>query len=289
MAAAIRVGLQYETWDPLPIQRAVWRTADAAGFDQIWNADHLVRLPRMGGPHGAILDSWTTIAATAEATERIRVGVLVTTNLLRHPSLLAKIAVTVDHISGGRLEVGIGTGWNESAFTMLGTPFADVPERSRRLREACAVLKALWTQDVANYKGRYYALRNAVSDPKPLQQPHPPIIVGGRGPNATLRTVALYADGWNTSGGRGFEADVEAARKLDEHCASLGRDPSSIRRSVILDWQVPEQGLALAQRYVAAGFGEFVIAVSGDDPVRQVNDLARSALEPLKALGAVSV
>jgi F420-dependent oxidoreductase-like protein len=289
MAAAARVGLQYETWDPLPIQRAVWRTADAAGFDQIWNADHLVRLPRMGGPHGPILDSWTTIAATAEATERIRIGVLVTSNLLRHPSLLAKMAVTVDHISGGRLEVGMGTGWNEAAFTMLGMPFADVPERSRRLREACEVLKALWTQDVANYTGRYYTLDNAVSDPKPLQQPHPPVIVGGRGPNATLKTVALCADGWNTSGGRGFEADVEASRALDAHCAAIGRDPSSVRRSVILDWQNPEQGLALAARYLEVGFTEFVLAVGGDDPVGQVNDLARTALEPLKALGAVSV
>jgi F420-dependent oxidoreductase-like protein len=285
MATAVRVGLQYETWDPLPIQRAVWKTADAAGFDQIWNADHLVRLPRMGGPHGPILDSWTTIAATAEATERIRIGVLVTSNLLRHPSLLAKMAVTVDHISGGRLEVGMGTGWNESAFTMLGVPFADAPERSRRLRESCEVLTALWTQDVANYNGRYYALENAVAEPKPLQQPHPPIVVGGRGPNATLRTVALCADGWNTSGGRGFEADLEASRQFDEHCATIGRDPSSIRRSVILDWQNPDQGLALAQRYLDAGFGEFVIAVSAEDPVRQVSDLAHGALEPLKNLG----
>src|SRR5262245_18680906 len=166
VTSALRVGLQYETWDPLPVQRAVWKAADAAGFDQIWNADHLTRLPRTGGPHGPILDSWTAIAATAEATERIRVGVLVTANLLRHPSLLAKMAVTVDHISGGRLEVGMGTGWNEPAFTTLGMPFADVPERSRRLREACQVLKALWTQDVASYSGRFYTLQDAVSDPK---------------------------------------------------------------------------------------------------------------------------
>jgi alkanesulfonate monooxygenase SsuD/methylene tetrahydromethanopterin reductase-like flavin-dependent oxidoreductase (luciferase family) len=242
----------------------------------------------MGGPHGPILDSWTTLAATAEATGRIRIGVLVTANLLRHPSLLAKIAVSVDHISGGRLEVGMGTGWNESAFTMLGMPFADVPERSRRLREACEVLKALWTQAVANYAGRYYSLQNAVSDPKPLQQPHPPIIVGGRGPKATLRTVALCAAGWNTSGGAGFEADLEASRKLDEYCAAIGRDPASIRRSVILDWRNAEQGLALAQRYVDCGFSEFVISVSGDEPVRQVSELARTALEPLKRLAVVS-
>src|SRR5262249_55629840 len=156
------------------------------------------------------------------------------------------------------------------------------------LRDACEVLKALWTQDGANYRGRYYALEGGVADPKPLQQPHPPIIVGGRGPNATLLTVALCADGWNTSGGRGFEADLEASRKLDEHCATIGRDPSSIRRSVILDWQSPEQGLPLAQRYRDAGFTEFVIAVAGDDPIRQVSDLARSALEPLKNLEVVS-
>jgi alkanesulfonate monooxygenase SsuD/methylene tetrahydromethanopterin reductase-like flavin-dependent oxidoreductase (luciferase family) len=178
----------------------------------------------------------------------------------------------------------MGTGWYEAAFTMLGMPFADVPERSRRLREACEVLKALWTQDEANYQGRYYALHNAVADPKPLQRPHPPIVVGGRGPIATLRTAAVCADGWNTSGGRGFEADVEASRQLDEHCARIGRDPASIRRSVILEWQTPEQALALARRYVDAGFTEFVIAVSGNDPVRQVDELAQRALEPLKNL-----
>jgi F420-dependent oxidoreductase-like protein len=283
----VRVGLQYETWDPLPVQRAVWKAADAAGFDQIWCADHLVRLPRFGGPHGPILDSWTTLAAVAEATERIRVGVLVSANLLRHPSLLAKMAVTVDHISGGRLEVGMGTGWNEAAFTMLGMPFADPAARSRRLREACEVLKALWTQDVANYTGRFYTLQDAVSDPKPLQHPHPPILIGGRGPNATLRTVALCADAWNTSGAAGFDVDLEASRTLDAHCADLGRDPATIRRSVILNWEQPDTSLALAARYAEGGFTEFVIPVGGADPLRQVGDLARIAIEPLKRLAAI--
>jgi F420-dependent oxidoreductase-like protein len=286
VSGPIRVGIHYETWDPLPTQRAVWKAADAAGFDSIWNSDHLARLPSGGGPHGPILDGWTALAAMAEATQRIRIGVLVTANLHRHPSLLAKMATTVDHISGGRLEVGMGTAWNEAACSMLGMPFADRGERGRRLGEACAVLKALWTEEKASYAGRYYQLKDAVSDPKPLQKPHPPIMIGGRGPRVTLRVAARYGDAWNTSGSRGIETDLEAARLLDEHCAVVGRDPASIRKTVILEWTSASDALGLAEQYAEAGFTEFYIPVSSEDPLRELDGLARDALEPLRALAS---
>jgi F420-dependent oxidoreductase-like protein len=284
LTSGIRVGLQYETYDPIATQRDVWRTADDLGFDQIWNSDHLTRTPSSGNVAGPILDSWTALAAMAEATKQIRVGVLVTGNLYRHPALLAKMATTVDHVSNGRLEVGLGAAWNEPEFTTLGMPFADAPERARRLDEACVVLKALWTQDRANYKGRFYKLTDAIAEPKPLQKPHPPLLIGGRGPKVTLRAAARHADAWNTSGGRGFDADLEAVKILDEHCAAIGRDPRTLRRSVILAWPDPKQGLALAERYRGIGFTEFLFGIHEPDPKAQVQQLAREALEPLRRL-----
>lgn len=284
-ALPLRVGLQYETNDPIDVQRAVWRIADEAGFDQIWNSDHLVRPPSSGNVAGPILDSWTALAAQAQATRRIRIGVLVTANLLRHPALLAKVATTVDHISGGRVEVGLGTGWNEAAFTMLGMPFAEAPERGRRLGEAAAVLKALWTQERANFSGRYYQLKDAIAEPKPVQKPHPPLMIGGRGPVVTLRVAATHGDAWNTSGGRGFDVDLETVRLLDQHCLKVGRDPKTLRRSVIIPWTKAEDALASAKRYWDAGFTEFLIPVTDADSPRQVEILAREALPRLRAIG----
>ncbi|MGH2490544.1 MAG: TIGR03560 family F420-dependent LLM class oxidoreductase [Candidatus Limnocylindria bacterium] len=284
MTSRIRVGLQYETYDPIETQRDVWRLADETGFDQIWNSDHLTRTASSGNVAGPILDSWTALAAMAEATQTIRVGVLVTGNLYRNPSLLAKMATTVDHVSGGRLEVGLGTAWNEAEFTTLGLPFADVPERARRLDEACVVLKKLWTEERASFDGRYYKLKEAIHEPKPVQKPHPPIVIGGRGPKMTLRAAARHGAAWNTSGGRGFDADAEAAKILDEHCARIGRDPKSIRRSVIVAWPDAAQGLALARRYFAIGFTEFLMTVNEPDSKAQVLRLSNEALVPLRGL-----
>ena len=285
----LTVGIQYDTQDPVPTQREVWRAADEAGFDQLWTSDHLAwGKPSFDAP---VLDSWTALAAAAADTRRIRLGVLVTGNLYRHPSLLAKIAVTVDHVSRGRLEVGLGTAWNELEFRMLGMPFADAPERASRLDEACVVLKKLWTDDRATYAGRFYQLKDAIAEPKPVQRPHPPILIGGRGPLVTLRAVARHAQAWNTSGGSGFDADREAARILDEHCAKIGRDPASIRRSTYLAWPDADSGLANAERYVALGFSEFILSVGGPEKVlsretlvRDIDRFARTDLERLRRL-----
>jgi F420-dependent oxidoreductase-like protein len=281
----IRVGIHYETYDPIAKQRQVWRAIDEAGFDHLWNSDHLAKTPSSGDPTGPILDAWTALAAAAADTKRVRLGVLVTGNIHRHPSLLAKIAVTVDHISNGRLEVGLGTGWNQDALGRLGMPYGDVPERAKRLSEACRVLRALWTQERASFDGTYYQLKDAIAEPKPVQKPHPPIVIGGRGPNMTTRIAARHAQGWNTSGGRGFDADAAAMKTLDEHCARIGRDPKTLRRSVNVGWQ-GGKGLELAKRYREIGFTEFVIAIGNDgaDALRQVDELDRDALPKLRAL-----
>lgn len=284
--STVRVGIHYETFDPIEKQRKVWRAVEEAGFDQIWNSDHLAKTPSSGDPSGPILDAWTALSAQAADTKRIRIGVLVTGNIHRHPALLAKMATTVDHVSGGRLEMGLGTGWNQDALGRLGMPYFDVPERARRLGEACRVLKALWTQERATYEGRYYQLRDAIHEPKPVQKPHPPIIIGGRGPKVTTRVAARHAQGWNTSGSRGFDADRDAMAALDAHCARIGRDPKTLRRSVNLGWN-GGRGLELAERYRKIGFTEFVIAIGNDgaDALREVDELRRDALPELRALG----
>jgi F420-dependent oxidoreductase-like protein len=285
LTSAIKVGLHYETYDPIAKQRQVWKAADEAGFDQIWNSDHLAKTPSSGDPTGPILDAWTALAAQAADTKRIRIGVLVTGNIHRHPSLLAKMATTVDHISGGRLEVGLGTGWNQDALGRLGMPVPDVPARARMLDEACRVLIALWTQERATYKGRFYEIKDAIAEPKPVQKPHPPIVIGGRGAKVVTRVAARYAQGWNTSGSRGYDTDAEAVKALDEHCRALGRDPKTLRRSVNLGWN-KDQGLRLAERYRAIGFTEFVIAIGNDgrDALEEIELLEREAVPALRKL-----
>src|SRR5690606_3728938 len=135
-----------------------------------------------------VFEAWTQLATLAEATERVRVGCMVTGNTYRHPGVVAKMAATVDHFSGGRLEFGFGAGWAEREHTMLGLHFGTVGERADRFDEACQVVKALWTQPTASFAGEHYTLTDAVSYPKPLQRPHPPIWIGGRGRKRTLRT-----------------------------------------------------------------------------------------------------
>jgi F420-dependent oxidoreductase-like protein len=284
--STIKVGIHYETYDPIDTQRKVWRAVEDAGFDQIWNSDHLAKTPSSGDPTGPILEAWTSLAAQAADTKRIRIGVLVTGNIHRHPAFLAKMGTTVDHISNGRLEMGLGTGWNADALGRVGIPTPDVPERVRRLAEAVRVLKALWTQERANYEGRYYQIKDAIHEPKPVQKPHPPIVIGGRGAKVTTRIAARHAQGWNTSGSRGFDTDADAVRSLDAHCASIGRDPKTLRRSVNLGWNGGE-GLELAKRYREIGFTEFVIAIGNDgaDALREVDELHNQFMPKLRALG----
>jgi F420-dependent oxidoreductase-like protein len=284
--STIKVGIHYETYDPIDKQRKVWRAVEDAGFDQIWNSDHLSKTPSSGDLTGPILEAWTSLAAQAADTKRIRIGVLVTGNIHRHPAFLAKMGTTVDHISNGRLEMGLGTGWNADALGRVGIPTPDVPERVRRLAEAVRVLKALWTHERATYEGRYYQLKDAIHEPKPVQKPHPPIVIGGRGAKVTTRIAARHAQGWNTSGSRGFDTDAEAVRNLDAHCASIGRDPKTLRRSVNLGWN-GGAGLELAKRYREIGFTEFVIAIGNDgaDALREVDELHNQFMPKLRALG----
>jgi F420-dependent oxidoreductase-like protein len=257
--------------------RAVWRIADEAGFDHLWAFDHFN--PIFSDVAGDVFEGMTLLAAMAQATSRVRIGLMVAGNTYRHPGVLAKMATTIDHLSGGRLEFGLGASGAEVEHTMLGILFYTVGERIRRLAEALTVCRKLWTEERASFDGRYYTLTDAVSNPKPLQRPHPPIWVGGAGEKLTLRVVAEHADVWNVIGS--VEEVVRKASVLDQHCADVGRNPAEIKRSVQprFDPADPAAMVDLLHAYIEAGFTENIIYVPpGDEPVRAAEIAAERVL-----------
>jgi F420-dependent oxidoreductase-like protein len=257
--------------------RAVWRIADEAGFDHLWGFDHFN--PIFADVAGNVFEGMSLLAAMAEATSRVRIGLMVAGNTYRHPGVLAKMATTIDHLSGGRLEFGLGASGAEIEHTMLGIPFYTAGERIGRLGEALTVCRKLWTEEPASFNGRYYTLTNAVANPKPLQRPHPPIWVGGAGEKLTLRVVAEHADIWNVIGS--VEEVVRKAAVLDQHCADRGRDPAEIKRSVQprFDPTNPAAMVDQLHAYLEAGFTENVIYVApGGEPVRAAEIAAERVL-----------
>jgi F420-dependent oxidoreductase-like protein len=285
---ALRIGIKLRPEQyPIDVQRGFWLLAEAAGFDHVWSYDHLVAVGReVTAP---IFEGWSLVAAMAATTQRIRMGLMVTGNLYRHPALLAKIATTIDHVSGGRLEFGLGAGWNEPEFRMFGLPFPSTRERISRLDEACQVLKALWTGEPASFEGEYYQVRDAIAEPTPVQTPHPPIWIGGSGPRFTLRVAARHADGWNPNG-KTLEANLASSRLLDQHCEAIGRDPATLRRAVQLVWVGTDETCRLAEAYRTAGFSDIILVVHPDqlpadaDPVAVGDQIAREALPRLRAM-----
>ncbi|MEA2630790.1 MAG: hypothetical protein QOE66_1009 [Chloroflexota bacterium] len=221
----------------------IWREADEVPvFEHAWLWDHLV--PLRGEVTGAALEAWTLLAALAAQTTRLRLGVIVTSNRIRRPAVLAKMAATVDIVAGGRLEFGIGAGGSEvpdpagaalvhREYDAYGIEVVTPSEAVAALGEACTIVKRMWAEDAPfDFAGRYYGLTGAICEPKPLQRPGPPITIGAAGERAALRVVAEHADIWNCPT-RGDVAEFRhKSAVLDEHCAAIGRDPSEIVRSV---------------------------------------------------------
>ena len=236
------------------------REAEEAGFDAVWVYDHFHPVPTP--EHESVFECWTSMAALARETRTIRLGQLVTCNLYRPPSLLAKMASCVDVMSGGRLILGIGAGWYEEEFAAYGYEYPETPERLRMLREALQVIKAMWGDGDGTFEGRYYRVRGAINEPKPVQKPHPPIWIGGNGEKVTLKLVAQYGDACNIGG------DVETVRhKLDvlrQHCSNVGRDYDAI--------------LKTSELYTIFGDSNEVARVVGDVArrTRRDQDLVRS-------------
>ncbi|TMD53435.1 MAG: TIGR03560 family F420-dependent LLM class oxidoreductase [Chloroflexi bacterium] len=262
-----------------------WRRFEELGFDSVWDCDHWVQPSRPGGPY---FEAWTLLAALAAKTERIRVGVLVSSNTFRHPAWLAKMAATVDHVSGGRLELGLGAGWYEPEHQMLGLDFPEPKLLVDRFEEAVQVVDLLLRQDLTTFPGRHYQLREAAFRPRPVQQPRPPLTIGAHGPRM-LGIVARWADAWNSFG----SPDEIRARNevLDAHCEGIGRDPRAILRSLYYwiaradedPWSSVDAFQDLVGRYGEVGIEEFVIDIPRDD---QEEVLERVAAEVLPALRA---
>ncbi|MEV6417937.1 LLM class flavin-dependent oxidoreductase [Kribbella sp. NPDC051718] len=251
----------------------VWREADAIpAIEHAWLFDHL--MPIGGDPGGPIFEGWTLLSALAAQTRRLRLGLLVTSNRFRPPAMLAKIATTVDIVSGGRLDFGIGAGSRPSLpvarreYDAHGLPYLDAAEAVESLGEACTIIRRLWTSvEPFDFEGGRHRLVGAFSNPKPVQRPHPPILIGGRS-LATLRVVAEHADIWNHTG-EDLDDAVSRSALLDKYCAEIGRDPSAIRRSihVPVSYADPAGTRGVIAKAIAIGFQHVVLSLPAPYPV----------------------
>lgn len=233
----------------------VWQAADDIElYDSGWNFDHFYPI-HSDNSHGPCLEGWSTLTALAQATRRIRVGVLVTGLPYRHPAVMANMAATVDVISNGRLELGFGAGWNDEEADAYGISLgATLTERFDMFDEALEVIVSLLTNEVSNFSGQHFTLTNAYCEPKPLQRPHPPICIGGAGPKRTLPAAARWAQHWNFPGGP-VDSWKASRDLLWAECERIGRDPSEIMTSTHLLADVNDPGVAVgqAEAYAEAG------------------------------------
>ena len=279
MRFAIKTRPEHTTWQQI---RDVWVAADEVPlFESAWNWDHFYPLtPPFDGPN---FEAWTMLAAMAQATRRIRLGCQVTGMIYRHPAVLANMAATIDIISGGRLEIGLGAGWNQMECDAYGIDLPPLRERFDRFDEGVEAIIRLLSQPTTTLDGQYVKLTEALCEPKPVQQPHPPVAIGGRGKTRTLRTVARWAQQWNaiTDGPQDW---LELKDVLAGHCAAIGRDLNEITCSVNLRLEPDgnlEPALAAATAYRDAGVDLLIVGL----PLHAKPDSLRPLAEALGSLG----
>jgi F420-dependent oxidoreductase-like protein len=223
----IQTGQQSVAWaDMLDL----WQKADAWGYDSLWAFDHFY--PIFVPPDGPCFEGWTVLAALGQATKRARIGHLVNGNTYRNPCILGKMAATLDHITGGRLNLGIGAGWFELEHQSFGVDFKTVRGRLEALEEALQILRGMFTQEKTSLAGKHYTVRDVMCTPAPVQKPHPPILIGGTGQKVLLRIVARWADMWNASGSD--EQMREWIEVIGRHGEAVKRDPDEIEKTVML-------------------------------------------------------
>jgi alkanesulfonate monooxygenase SsuD/methylene tetrahydromethanopterin reductase-like flavin-dependent oxidoreductase (luciferase family) len=256
MRFGLDIAQQRMPWDEL-VRRV--RLAEELGFDGAWGFDHFQ--PLYGEGPGETFEGMTTLAALAGLTTRVRLGLLVTGVTYRHPSVLAAEAVTVDHASHGRLELALGAAWFDQEHHELGIPFPPIGERTALLQDALEVATRLFTGDVVSYEGNTVSLRNAQLRPTPVQQPHPPIWIGGSGPRRTLPLVARYADVWHSFGTP--NSLRPAFERIDQLAIEVGRDPSDILRAGSLSLDDIETARKHATKWRDAGYGYLVCGWPG--------------------------
>jgi F420-dependent oxidoreductase-like protein len=262
MQIGIDVSQHQLDWPELR-RRVVW--ADEAGLASAWVFDHFTAL--YGDPKGPCLEAWTLLSALAEATSNIRLGALVTGVTYRHPSLLAAEIVTVDHVSGGRLNVGLGAAWHQDEHRRLGFEFPSVGERIQRLDETVQIVKGLLTSDAFDFDGRHYQLRRAFYRPRPVQQPWPQLWIGATGEKVMLPLAARHADVWHGFGSVSSLARMSAI--VDRAAEAAGRDPAEIGRSTSLSISEPwDQVRREAERLRDAGFAHLIASWPGEGQAR---------------------
>jgi len=272
-----------------------WKFIESLGLDSVWVADHFVDPYE---PNTPWFEGWTLLSALATQTTRIRIGTLVSSSPLRNPAMLARQALTVDHISNGRLELGLGTGvsW-DPVYSMIGIENWPPQERVARFREVVEIVDQCLRNRVTTYKGQYYRLKDAVMIPKPVQQPRPPITIGAMGPSM-LKLAARYADTWNsvpgewhTSPDKMLEDTRRRNRLLDDYCEEIGRDPQTLRRSLLIFGSEAETVFnsadafkAVVERYWNVGITEFIFYFPfRDEQIPVFEQIARNIIPKLRA------
>jgi F420-dependent oxidoreductase-like protein len=276
--------------------------AEKLGFDSFWVMDHFHQIPMVGKSQEPMLESWTTISVLAGITSKIKLGTMMTGIIYRHPSVLAKIGATLDVLSKGRLFMGVGAAWNEEESLAYGIPFPSAKERLLRLEETVQIIRKMWTEEpAATFNGKYYQINNAYCNPKPIQRPSPPIMIGGSGEHQTLKIVAKYADACNLFGST--ETVKRKLSILNEHCKTIGRDYDSILKTklgiVIIDddKEIAKKRIEQASKAMPEGqIREFAIYGTPDDVLRETEFFEEVgiqyfvvALEPSRELEALEI
>jgi F420-dependent oxidoreductase-like protein len=272
---------------PWPALSALWEAADKiALWESAWTGDHFY--PFLSDPAGPCLEGWVSLAALAQRTRRLRLGVLVTGMPYRHPAVLAKMAAALDITCGGRLELGLGAGWYQRECDAYGIELGPVGTRMDRFEEGVEVIHRLLTSETTTFSGHHYQLRDARCEPKPLQRPRPPILIGGTGERRTARVVARWADHWNLGFARPQDVPGKLAA-LAGHCADVGRDPGQIDISVVVRTAARNERRDLGEvadeiaAYEAAGCHVAMVEARADHPDAARDEIGRltAACEPL--------
>lgn len=277
--------------------------AENLGFDSFWVMDHFHQISGVGKQEDPMLEGWTTISTLAGITSKIRLGTLVTGIIYRHPSVLAKMGATLDVLSKGRLFMGMGAAWNQEESLAYGIPFYSNKERLLRLEEAIQIIRKMWTEEepAATFNGKYYQINNAYCNPKPVQKPSPPIMVGGSGERYTLKIVAKYADACNLFGSA--ETVKRKLSVLKEHCKTVGRDYDSILKTklgfIVIDNDkklIEKRVQQITKGIPKERVGEFIIYGTPDDVLKQIELLEEVGiqylivdLEPYRELEALEI
>jgi F420-dependent oxidoreductase-like protein len=269
-----------------PALAATARAADESGWRDLTLMDHWFQMEMLGGPAEPMLEGYTTLGYLAAVTERVRLGLLVTGVTYRYPGLLAKTVTTLDVLSGGRARLGIGAAWYDREHIGLGVPFPPVAERFERLEETLQICHQMWSDDDGPFAGRHYQLAETVCEPRPVQQPHPPIMVGGSGEKKTLRLVAQYADACNVFA----TTPEEVAHKLEVlagHCADLGRDPATIEKTMLAAGDPLADVDGFVERmsaYAEVGIETVALSGPGADCADWVREVGEKVIPRLAAL-----